>query len=159
MTLIPYMQLKTKSGKTITNITGLYSLLLETGWSKETCANKSVWNEENPTVGQSLVTALLVQKCFGGEVHYFTLSKRTHHFNFINGCYIDLTFEELDPSLRVNYPPEKSINLGFNPKNSYAKNYDKLKALVENCGFTTIKLTPPPTKRKAIISHKTRRKS
>lgn len=141
--LIPRIEIKTKNGEVITNITGLYSLLLEKGWCKESCVNETFWNVENPVVGQSLVTALLVQRCFGGEVFYFKYSNRTHHFNRIHGCYVDLTYEELDPAWRKNYPPDFSVNLGFNTYNTYAKHYNKLKALVENCALTTIPLKPP----------------
>ena len=142
----PCTKLKTKSGKTITSIIGLYSLLLESGWQKNTCVNQSSWTEANPVVGQSLATALLVQKCFGGDVLYFKYSNRTHHFNYIHGCYVDLTFDELDPNLRENYPPRSSINLGTNPHNTYEKNFDKLKTLIENCGLIRMKLTPPRRK-------------
>ncbi|MBR4291158.1 MAG: FRG domain-containing protein [Oscillospiraceae bacterium] len=143
----PRIEIKTNTGKTITNITGLYSLLLEKGWTKDTCVNESVWNEDNPVIGQSLPTALLVHKCFGGDILYFKYSNRTHHFNFINGCYIDLAYEELNSTRKKDYPPEKTVNLGDNPKHSYATQYDKLKQLVENCGLTTVKLKPPHTKK------------
>lgn len=146
--LSPCIELETDDGRTITSITGLYSLLLEYGWSKDTCANDSFWNEENPVNGQSLVTALLVQQCFGGDVYYFASSKRTHHFNRIHGCYVDLTFDELDPAQRVNYPPETSKNLGSTPRNTYERNFDKLNTLIENCGLRGMKLKPPRTKRK-----------
>ena len=143
----PRIEIKTNTGKTITNITDLYSLLLEKGWDKNTCVNESFWNEDNPVVGQSLATALLVQRCFGGEVHYFKYSNRTHHYNFIRGCYIDLTFEEIDPTWRVDYPPAASVNLGFRPTNTYNKHYNKLKALIDNCGLTTIPLKLPRAKK------------
>jgi hypothetical protein len=141
--LKPRIEIKTKNGDVISNITELYALLLERGWSKESCASESFWKEENPVVGQSLVTALLVQRCFGGEVFYFKYSNRTHHFNYIRRCYVDLTFDELDPSWRSNYPPEASVNLGYRPNNTYEKHYNKLKLLIENCGIVTISLRPP----------------
>ena len=144
----PRFSLKTKDGRTITDITGLYSLLLENGWSKDTCANQAYWDEENPVRGQSLVTALLVQRCFGGEIFYFKYSSRTHHFNCIQGCWIDLAYEELDPSWRSDYPPEVAVNLGFKPFNTYEKHYDKLKTLVDRCGLETLQLKPPHNKRK-----------
>lgn len=110
--LRPRIAIKTKDDRLITNITGLYSLLLEKGWCKNTCASDSFWHEDNPVIGQSLVTALLVQRCFGGEILYFKYSNRTHHYNRISGSYIDLAYEELDPTMRENYPPSTSINLG-----------------------------------------------
>lgn len=143
----PRFEIKTPNGTAVDSVITLYSLLLEKGWSKHTCANESFWDEENPVCGQSLATALLVQRCFGGEIFYFKYSNRTHHFNYIHGCYVDLAFEELDPSRRSNFPPETSVNLGFRPINTYEKHYDKLKMLVENCGLTTIKLKPPRVRR------------
>jgi hypothetical protein len=145
--LRPRFEIKTLNGKVVDSLISLYSLLLEKGWSKHTCANESFWDEENPVCGQSLATALLVQRCFGGEISYFKYSNRTHHFNYIHGRYVDLAFEELDPSRRSNFPPETSVNLGFRPTNTYEKHYDKLKMLVENCGLTTIKLKLPRVRR------------
>lgn len=144
--LKPRIEVKTKSGKCITSITDLYSLLLEKGWDKDTCVNESFWNEDNPVIGQSLATALLVQQCFGGELLYFKYSSRTHHYNYIRGCYVDLAFEEIDPAWRGNYPPETSVNLGFRPSNTYDKHYIKLKTLIDNCELKTITLKPPRKK-------------
>lgn len=129
----PRFSIKTKSGKPIMSITGLYTLLIEKGWTKDTCLNESLWDEENPAVGQSAVTALLVQKCFGGEIYYFNYSNRKHYFNRIRGCYFDLAFEELDPGIKKNYPPATSENLGYHPKNTYRKKDNELKTLIKNC--------------------------
>ena len=136
----PKYEIKTDSGATVSNITDLYALVLENGWSVDTCVNPSVWDEEDPVVGQSLATALLVQQCFGGDLLYFKYSNRTHHFNLIHGCYIDLTFQEINPTLRANFPPKTVTNLGNAPKNTYEKHFDKLSLLVKNCGLTTLKL-------------------
>lgn len=138
--LRPRFKIKTTSGEEITSITGLYSLLLENGWCKETCLNESLWNEDNPAIGQSTVTALLVQKCFGGEIFYFNYSKRKHYLNYIKGCWIDLAFEELDPACRINYPPERAENLGFYPRNTYRKKQDKIETLIKNCGLVTVRV-------------------
>lgn len=132
-----------EKAKTINNIIGLYSLMLEKGWSRVTCTNESLWDEDNPVIGQSTVTALLVHQCFGGEVLYFKYSNRTHHFNRIRGCYIDLAYEELDYARRIEYPPRSTVNLGFKPYNTFMKQYEKLKVLTENCGLSTVRLTPP----------------
>ena len=138
--LRPRFAIKAKNGEIINSITGLYSLLIEKGWSKDTCLNETFWDAENPAVGQSAVTALLVQKCFGGEVFYFDYSKRKHYFNYIKGCYLDLTFAELDPACKKDYPPKKSENLGFFPRNTYRKKQGKLETLVKNCGLVTVRV-------------------
>ena len=54
-------------GKKIETITALYKLLLEKGWSEETCFDAE-WNPNNPSIGQSPATALLVQEIFGGNI-------------------------------------------------------------------------------------------
>ncbi len=48
-------------GKKIGTITALYKLLLEKGWSEETCFDAE-WNPNNPSIGQSPATALLFRK-------------------------------------------------------------------------------------------------
>ena len=129
----PRFSIRTNDGKEVVNLVGLYSLLLEKGWTKETCLNEIFWDEANPAVGQSAVTALLVQKCFGGEIFYFDYSKRKHYFNRIKGCYYDLTYEELNTAMKENYPPESAENLGRYPKNTYRKKEKELKTLIKNC--------------------------
>lgn len=146
--LKPRFEIRTKNGEIITNITGLYSLLLEKGWSIDTCSNQSLWNDENPAIGQSLATALLVQKCFGGRVLNFEYSRRAHYFNYIQGCYLDLTFEELDSNRKRFYPPKTSINREGNSRNRYRKHYNKFAKLIENCELTTVVLNPPQARRK-----------
>lgn len=131
----PCYPIKTNSGEEVKNITGLYKLLVERGWTKETCLNESIWNEENPAVGQSAVTALIVQKCFGGEVLYFNYSNRKHYFNLIGDCYFDLTYEELDNAMKADYPPISSENLGY-PRNTYRKKEKELNILLQNCDLS-----------------------
>lgn len=121
--------------KSISSLTELYSLLLERGWSKDTCAKNTLWSEENPVVGQSAVTALLVQKLFGGEILSFPYSNSTHYFNCIDGCFFDLTFEELNQTKKKSYPPQKYDNLGASPKRPYKTHGTKLDILINNCGI------------------------
>lgn len=156
--LLPCKKIHTANKEKINNIAGLYSVLLEKGWSKETCAMESLWNEENPVMGQSLVTALLVQMCFGGDILYFVYSNRTHHFNCIQGSYIDLTFDELDSTWKNNsYPPKSAINLGASPYNTYKKHQGKLKKLIKNCGITTINVDSYLKQRSHRTTHPTKK--
>lgn len=51
----------------------------------------------DPTYGQCAVTAMLVNKFFGGEIRKLWVSGGgTHYFNIINGKIIDLTREQSD---------------------------------------------------------------
>ena len=81
------------NGEKIETITSLYKLLLEKGWNEATCFDAK-WDMNNPCVGQSPATALLVQEIFGGEIFRYTWKKRVHYFNRINGNSFDLTSQE-----------------------------------------------------------------
>ena len=80
-------------GKKIETITALYKLLLEKGWSEETCFDAE-WNPNNPSIGQSPATALLVQEIFGGNIIRYAWKKQVHYFNRITGKNFDLTSQE-----------------------------------------------------------------
>lgn len=151
----PLFAIKTRDGAQIHDVTGLYSALIEKGWVKETCSSESLWDEANPVVGQSAVTALLVQRCFGGDIFYFDYANRKHYYNYIDGCYYDLTFAELNPARQMNYPPDNAVNLGPNPQNTYRKNLDRLKVLTKNCSFLNRNLIIPTlrtSRKKTIIT-------
>ena len=82
-------------GEKIETITSLYKLLLEKGWTEETCFDAK-WNPDNPCIGQSPATALLVQEIFGGEIIRYKWKKRVHYFNRIDRNNFDLTSQERD---------------------------------------------------------------
>ena len=101
------------NGKKIETITSLYKLLLEKGWTEETCFD-AVWNPDNPCIGQSPATALLVQKIFGGEIVRYTWKGRIHYFNRINGNNFDLTSQERPYHPFDNY--DKCSEIGISKK-------------------------------------------
>lgn len=74
-----------------------FELLLQAGWSKNSCEKEHLWDDGLPYIGQSGITALIIQDFYGGDIRYCTFSngKRTHYFNVIDGIVLDLTFEEL----------------------------------------------------------------
>lgn len=82
---------------TTLNITQIFDLLLQAGWSKDSCDKEEYWDEGLPYIGQSGTTALLIQDLYGGEIRYCTFSHKTknHYFNVIDGVLLDMTFEEL----------------------------------------------------------------
>ena len=68
--------------------------------SKETSADPAHWSYENSAWGQCAVTALVVERFFGGEIIRLDLSRapdpsiaalRSHYFNRIRGRMFDLT--------------------------------------------------------------------
>ena len=55
------------------------------------------WSKENPTYGQCVPTALVVQSFFGGEIYF--LKKENHYYNVINKTVVDLTKDQFDYQL------------------------------------------------------------
>lgn len=100
--------------KRIEDITSLYKALLDKGWTEETSFDVN-WDESNPCVGQSPVTALLVQEIFGGEIIRYSWKKKVHYFNRINGENYDLTSQERYYHPFTNY--EMCTEKGISKKN------------------------------------------
>ena len=65
-------------------------------WNKETCSPglKGSWNEENPSLGQCAITALIVNDFFGGKIMRCMASSGSHYYNLIDGNIVDLTVEQ-----------------------------------------------------------------
>lgn len=119
------------NGKKIETITSLYKLLLGKGWTEETCFD-AVWNPDNPCIGQSPATALLVQKIFGGEIVRYTWKKRIHYFNRINGKNFDLTSQERYDHPFDNY--DKCSEIGISKKSRNILE-NKKEMLMRNIGI------------------------
>ena len=140
--IIPQKHIPVNGKKKIKTILDLYVLLLEKGWCQETCPKETLWNKKNPAIGQSGITALLVQRYFGGDIYSFHCSNSTHYYNCIDGCNIDLAFAELKHTRNSNFPPLRTTNLGQNPTQLNRKNREKIKILIKKCD---IRLKRKPT--------------
>jgi hypothetical protein len=64
---------------------------------------KSKWIKENPTYGQCVPTALLVQYYFGGDIYKH--DTELHYYNVIEGKIIDLTKDQFP--YRLDYSKGK----------------------------------------------------
>jgi len=67
-------------------------------WGKDTCypAWQDRWSPDNPALGQCLVTSLVVQDYFKGELVY--CKHNDHYWNLLtNGKRIDFTKEQFPP--------------------------------------------------------------
>lgn len=74
--------------------------VLRKAWTKET-AHPNVqyyWDDnENITLGQCAVTAMVVYDFFWGTIHRIHLDNGdTHYFNYIDGHFVDFTREQFD---------------------------------------------------------------
>lgn len=75
---------------------------LKRSWNKETCylPMQEQWTSENPAFGQRVITALIVQDFFGGEILF--CEYQNHFWNQLpDGIQIDLT--------RSQFPPDTVI--------------------------------------------------
>lgn len=70
--------------------------LLSSSWKEETCSPglRSEWNEENPSLGQCAITALIVNDILGGKIMRCMSSSGSHYYNLIDDELIDLTVEQ-----------------------------------------------------------------
>lgn len=88
------------------------------------CAHE--WSEQNPTLGQCAVTALLVKYYFGGKI--YKLSSQNHYFNVIGGKVVDLTKAQFNCWLNYQDSTPKKPSL-FKAKT--LKRYRLLKKLAQ----------------------------
>ena len=70
--------------------------LLTWCWEKETCSPglRNEWNEENPSLGQCAITALIVNDFFDGKIMRCMASSGSHYYNLIDNEIVDLTLEQ-----------------------------------------------------------------
>ena len=85
------------------------------------------WSKENPTYGQCVPTALLVQSLFGGEIYFLQAEK--HYYNVINQKVVDLTKEQFDYQLNYAKGQRKQPSMW---KAKTRKRYNILKRQVRN---------------------------
>lgn len=69
---------------------------IKNNWCQETAhpAYASRWSKDNPSAGQCLVTALLIQDELGGDIYDCKVGRSRHFYNVVNGEKIDLTFDQ-----------------------------------------------------------------
>ena len=69
---------------------------LSYSWSKDTCSPglRNEWNEDNPSLGQCAITALIVNDIFGGKIMRCMASSGSHYYNLIDDKIVDLTVEQ-----------------------------------------------------------------
>ena len=70
--------------------------ILRKSWSKETCSPglRESYSEDNPSLGQCAITAMIVNDIFGGKIMRCMASTGSHYYNMIDGKLVDLTAEQ-----------------------------------------------------------------
>ena len=77
------------------DINELKQILIKS-WSRETCSPglREKWSEENPSLGQCAITAMIVKDALGGKIMRCMTSTGSHYYNIINDEIVDLTVEQ-----------------------------------------------------------------
>ena len=78
---------------------------IRNAWCRETAhpSYRSKWTKENPSVGQCLVTALIIQEEFGGDIYSCKVGNCSHFVNIINERIIDKTAEQFGGAEKIKY--------------------------------------------------------
>lgn len=119
-------------GISVENPMELFSILLDSAWDSTTCADSTKWNEEQPYIGQSAATSVLLQCLFGGDICFISYSSKTHYFNIVGNVVIDLTYSELDNTISKNcYNPANYTKIKDGIGNVHKKNREKVTRLIE----------------------------
>ena len=78
---------------------------LRKAWCRETAhpSYQSKWSENNPSVGQCCVTALVIQDKYGGDIYSCKVGKNSHFVNVINERIVDKTAEQFGGADKIKY--------------------------------------------------------
>lgn len=71
---------------------------LKKSWSEE---SSSKYELENPSKGQCSVTAIVIQRKFGGNILKTKINDTWHYYNQISNSIYDFTFEQFE--IEVEY--------------------------------------------------------
>lgn len=71
-------------------------IVISKSWNSETCVPslREKWSEENPSLGQCAITALVVNDFLGGNIMRCMSSTGSHYYNFIDNEIMDFTREQ-----------------------------------------------------------------
>ena len=78
---------------------------LRKAWCRETAhpSYQDRWSKENPSVGQCLVTALVIQDEYGGDIYSCKVGNNSHFVNIISERIVDKTAEQFGNTDKIKY--------------------------------------------------------
>ena len=111
---------------------------LRRAWCRETAhpSYRDKWSEGNPSVGQRLVTALVVQDKYGGDIYSCKVGNNSHFVNIIDERIVDKTAGQFGGTGKIKY-----ISGSFRKRSREAllknkdvkQRYELLKVRMEEC--------------------------
>ena len=78
---------------------------LRNAWCRETAhpSYQDKWSVDNPSAGQCLVTALVIQDEYGGDIYSCKVGNNSHFVNIINERIVDKTAEQFGGTDKIKY--------------------------------------------------------
>ena len=78
---------------------------LRDAWCRETAhpSYQDKWSEDNPCIGQCLVTALIIQDKYGGDIYSCKVGRHSHFVNVIDNRIIDKTADQFGGVTNIKY--------------------------------------------------------
>ncbi len=88
------------------------SNMLENSWDKNTSACPDLWTTNNPARGQCVVTSLIVQDMYGGDILVTKTDLGESHFynRLPNGTVLDLTRKQYPLCKEFSTPRKRRRN-------------------------------------------------
>ena len=110
---------------------------LRKAWCRETAHSsyRDKWSEDNPSAGQCLVTALIVQDQYGGDIYSCKVGNNSHFVNIIDEKIIDRTAEQFGGSSNIKYMSgsfRKRTRVSLLKNKDIKARYELLKARLED---------------------------
>jgi len=113
-------------------------------WCRETAhpAYRNKWTEDNPSVGQCLVTALVIQERYGGDIYSCKVGSCSHFINIIDERIVDKTAAQFGDTDNIKY---LAGSFKLRTRSSLLKSkgvkerYELLKARLEDNKYVDIK--------------------
>lgn len=109
---------------------------LEKAWCRETAhpSYRDKWSEDNPSVGQCLVTALAIQDKYGGDICSCKVGNNRHFVNIIDERIIDRTADQFGGTGNIKYISgsfRKRTRVSLLKNKDVKSRYELLKARLE----------------------------
>ena len=82
-------------------------------YSKDLCYPKMQcsWNNDNKHFGMSLITALIVNDYFGGNICKIYVAGISHYYNLIDNEIIDLTSKQFNFNIDYKHPTQTEVEV------------------------------------------------
>ena len=103
-------------------------ILLNNAWKQDTCSPelRNEWSEDNPSLGQCAITALIVNDIFGGKIMRCMASSGSHYYNLINDKIIDLIIEQFQGEIPKYEEGQERTRENLLSNEDTKKRYEKL---------------------------------